>query len=220
MPTRVQWGGGSGLPQEAEQPPPQDEQPPIQAEQSPLEDEQPSPRREPAGSVARLASPGSTTRLTPRGAVVAMFWLFFLGTLAAGWLHLGVLTGLSFVAGCGLAARYTRRDGLLAVVATPPLIFMVALVVTEALTTHASGVRRSVESVTEGTFLVLAGVAPWLFAGVILGLGIAMARGLPQCFRDLAAGLRGDPPGSARTTSTARPGDGHFRPSGQGGTRG
>lgn len=212
MPVQVQLGGGSGLPQDAEQPPPQSEQPPPQAEQPP-------PRREPAESEARLSQPGSTTRLTPRGAVVAMFWLFFLGTLAAGWLHLGVLTGLSFVAGCGLAARYTRRDGLLAVVASPPLIFIIALVITETLTTHATGIRRSVESVAEGTFLTLAGVAPWLFAGVILGLAIAITRGLPQCLRDLAADLRGDPPGSARTAPTTRPGDGRFRPSGQGGTR-
>jgi hypothetical protein len=213
MPTRVQWGGGSGLPQEAEQPPPESEQPPPDGEQT-------SPHRTPTGPVARLTSPGSTTRLTPRGAVVAMFWLFFLGALAAGWLHLGVLTGLSFVAGCGLAARYTRRDGLLTVVATPPLIFMVALVITEALTVHASGLRRSVESVTEGTLLTLAGVAPWLFIGVVLGLTIATARGLRQCLRDLAADLRGDPAGSARTTPTARAGDDRFRPSGQGGARG
>jgi hypothetical protein len=213
MPVRVQLGGGSGLPQDAEEPPPQSEQPPPQAEQ-------PASRREPAESAARLTQPGSTTRLTPRGAVVAMFWLFFLGALAAGWLHLGVLTGLSFVGGCGLAARYTRRDGLLPIVASPPLIFIIALVTTEALSTHAAGIRRSVESIAEGTFLTLAGVAPWLFAGVILGLAIAMTRGLPQCLRDLAADLRGDPPGSARTGSTTRPGDGHFRPSGQGGARG
>ena len=69
--------------------------------------------------------------MTARGAVLAMLALFFFGTLAADWLHLGVLTGLSFVAGSALAARYTRRDGLLAVVVTPPLIFLVALVVTE-----------------------------------------------------------------------------------------
>ena len=53
--------------------------------------------------------------MTARGAVLAMLALFFFGTLAADWLHLGVLTGLSFVAGAALAARYTRRDGLLVV---------------------------------------------------------------------------------------------------------
>ncbi len=199
MAARTEWGGGSGLPQGAERPP---------------------ARRLPPGPMARLTSPGSTTRLTARGAVVAMFWLFLIGTLAAAWLHLGVLTGLSFVAGGGLAARYTRRDGLLAVVASPPLIFMIALIITEALTTHAAGMRRSVESIGEGIILTLAGVAPWLFAGVILGLAIAMARGLRQCLRDLAADLRGNAPDSARTATEAQPGDGRFRPSGQGGTRG
>ena len=63
-----------------------------------------------------------------------MLAVFFLGTLVADWMHLGVLTGLSFVVGAALAARYTRRDGLLTVVVTPPLIFMIALVVTEVLT--------------------------------------------------------------------------------------
>jgi hypothetical protein len=120
-----------------------------------------------------------------------MFWLYFIGTLAAGWLHLGVLTGLSFVAGCALAARYTRRDELLAVAASPPLIFLIALIITEALTTHGPTARRALESIAEGTFLTLAGVAPWLFGGVVVGLAIAMARGLPQCLRDLAAELRG-----------------------------
>jgi hypothetical protein len=128
-----------------------------------------------------------------------MFWLFLLGALVANWSHLGVLTGLSFVAGCSLAAWYTKREGLLTVVASPPLIFIIALIITEALTTHAAGTRRTVESAAEGTILTLAGVAPWLFAGVVVGLIIAMSRGLPQSVRDLAAELRGDSPNAART---------------------
>jgi len=148
-----------------------------------------------------------------------MFWLFLLGMMAAGWLHLGVLTGLCFVVGCGLAARYTRHDGLLTAVATPALIFMVALVIAETLTTHAATAGRAVASIAEGIFLTLAGVAPWLFAGVVLGLAIAMARGLPQCLRDLAAELRGDSPGAAPASGTAKPGDRRIRPSGQGGAR-
>lgn len=142
---------------------------------------------------------GPQTRLTGRGAAVAMFWLFLLGALVGVWTHLGVLSGLSFVAGCTLAAWYTKRDGLLAVVASPPLIFMIALVITEVLTTHAAGVRRTVESAAAGTILTLAGVAPWLFAGVVIGLIIAVSRGLPQAIRDLGAELRGDPPTATRT---------------------
>jgi hypothetical protein len=130
--------------------------------------------------------------MTARGAVLTMFALFFLGTLVAGWLHLGVLTGLSFVAGFALAARYTRRDGLLAVAVTPPLIFLVALVCTEVLTSHADTTKHSLTSAAEGTILTLAAVAPWLFVGVIVGLAIALFRGLPQCVRDLRTDLRGD----------------------------
>ena len=130
--------------------------------------------------------------MTARGAAVAMFALFFLGTLMAGWLHLALLTGLSFVAGCVLAARYTRRDGLLTVAVTPPLLFMIALVCTELLTSHADTVRHTLTSAAEGTILTLAAVAPWLFTGVVAGLVIALFRGLPQCIRYLRAELRGD----------------------------
>ena len=132
------------------------------------------------------------TRMTARGAVVAMFLLFLVGTLAAGWLHLEVLAGLSFVAGCALAAYYSRRDALLTAVITPPLVFMAALVIAELLTSHEDTVRHSLTAAAEGIVLTLAAVAPWLFSGVIIGLVIALLRGLPQCVRDLSAELRGD----------------------------
>jgi hypothetical protein len=130
--------------------------------------------------------------MTSRGAVLAMFSLFFFGTLIADWLHLEVLAGLSFVAGCALTAWYTRRDALLTAVTTPPLIFMIVLVVTVSMTSHADTVRHTLTSAAEGVILALAAVAPWLFAGVIIGLVIAVFRGLPQCVRDLSAQLRGD----------------------------
>jgi hypothetical protein len=130
--------------------------------------------------------------MTGRGAVLAMFALFFLSTLIAGWLHLALLTGLGFIAGCALAARYSRRDALLAVVVTPPLIFMIALVFAELLTSHADTVRHTLTSAAEGIILTLAAVAPWLFCGVIVGLVIALFRGLPQCVRNLGTELRGD----------------------------
>ena len=223
-PTRAQGEGGNGLPQGGEDPhssrtPPglwsrRDSGTRPERHDGSLDEARPAAETETGGPAregdAHLAARGPATLLTARGAVVAMFWLFFVGMLAAGWLHLGVLTGLSFVAGCSLAARYTRRDGLLTVVATPPLIFMITLVITEALTTHAATPRRTLESVAEGAVLTLAGVAPWLFAGVALGLVIAMTRGLRQCLRDLAAELRGDLPSPERTS---RPGDGRLRPS-------
>lgn len=161
------------------------------------------------------------TRMTARGAVVVMFLLFLVGTLAAGWLHLEVLAGLSFVAGCALAAYYSRRDALLVAVLTPPLVFMVALVIAELLTSHADTVRHTLTSAGEGIVLTLAGVAPWLFSGVVIGVIIAMVRGLPQCIRELGAELRGDfgprGPSAQREASVQRdPRD----PRGAGGVRG
>jgi hypothetical protein len=186
------------------------------------------PGREPPGLVVSgepeplPGSPGNppATRMTARGAVVAMFLLFLVGTLAAGWLHLEVLAGLSFVAGCALAAYYSRRDALLTAVITPPLVFMAALVIAELLTSHADTVRHSLTSAAEGIVLTLAAVAPWLFGGVVIGLVIAMLRGLPQCVRDLGAELRGDvglrAPSAQREPSVQRdPRD----PSGTGGVR-
>jgi hypothetical protein len=150
----------------------------------------PAARRAAGPAPARDGRP--VARMTSRGAILAMFSLFFPGTLTAGWLHLATLTGLSFVAGCALTARYTRRDGLLTVVVAPPLVFMISLVATEVLTSHTDSVRHTLTSAAEGTILTLAAVAPWLFAGVLIGLAIAMFRGLPQCIQDLRDELRGD----------------------------
>ncbi len=148
-----------------------------------------------------------------------MFSLFFLGMLAADWLSLGSFTGLSFVAGCVLAARYTQRSDLLTAVATPPLIFMIALVGTETMTSHADTLRHTLTSAAEGTVLTMASVAPWLFSGVILGVAVAMFRGLPQGVRELRADLRGGgglrsrlspgpirPPGPSRAPGPPRDG--------------
>ncbi len=131
-------------------------------------------------------------RMTARGAVLAMFSLFFFGMLTGGWLHLGSLTGLSFVAGCVLTARCTKRDGLLTALVASPLIFMIALVCTEIMVSRGDTLRHTLTSVVEGTFLTLASNAPWLFSGVILGVIIALFCGLPQCVRELRADLRGD----------------------------
>ena len=65
-------------------------------------------------------------RMTSRGAVLAMFALFFLGAVAAELLHSGFLVGFSFLAGCVLAARFARRSALLTVVVSPPLVFLAA----------------------------------------------------------------------------------------------
>jgi hypothetical protein len=139
---------------------------------------------------SQYRSPSS--QMTCRGAVLAMFVLFFLGALIADLLHLGFLVGLSFLAGCVLAARFARRSALLAVVVSPPLIFLVAVVCAESLSSSAATDRAGLLSAAEGTILTLAAAAPWLFGGEVLGLAFALFRGLPQCVRDLRAGLRGE----------------------------
>ncbi len=139
-----------------------------------------------AGASAWLRS-----RLTARWALLAMLGLFFAGNLLAIGLHLGLLAGLSFAAGCVLAASHAPRHALLPVVIAPPLLFLVALLGAEVLTSPGSTFVASVEAVAEGSFLMLAGAAPWLFGSVIVALAVAMFRGLPQSLRELSADLRG-----------------------------
>jgi len=91
-----------------------------------------------------------------------MFSVFFPGTLTAGWLHLAVLTGLSFLAGCILAGLYTKRDDLLVMVTMPPMVFLVAVICVKALTATGSALI----STAEGCILTLSAAAPWLFGGV------------------------------------------------------
>lgn len=131
-----------------------------------------------------------------------MFAVFFLGVLASGWLHWGPAAGGSFLIGCMAAALRTKRRDLLTVVVSPPLLFFGAVLCVKALT--ATG--NALVSVTEGTTLTLANVAPWLFAGVILGLIIALARGLHQCVRDLRADLRPELARLQRGPRPSRPG--------------
>ena len=139
--------------------------------------------------------------LTGRGALLAMPVAFFLGLLGAGWLGWGWLSGAVFVAGSASAARYTRRSGLLAVAVSPPLLFMCALFVARVLTTGGS-----LGAVAGGILLTLAGVAPWLFAGMVATLVIAWLRGLRQSVSDLRHDLRlRDPPSGAGQGSRATP---------------
>ena len=138
----------------------------------------------PAG--AARAGGAAPARLTARGAGLAMFSLFFPGTLTAGWLHLPVLTGVSFLAGCILAGLYARRADLLVVVTMPPLIFLISLICVKALTSTGSAVI----STAEGCLLTLAATAAWLFGGEAAILVIALFRGLPRTVREHRAALR------------------------------
>ena len=149
--------------------------------------------------------------LTGRGAIAGMLLLFLVSLLVASWLQWGVLAGASFVIGSVAAAWYTRPRDLLAVAVSPPLLFFCALVCVKAVTAQGAAIISTVE----GTALTLANVAPWLFAGVILYLIVAWARGLPRCVTELRHDLRPDLP-RPRSESPRQPGTtvshGGYRP--------
>lgn len=121
--------------------------------------------------------------------MVAMFAVFFLGLLISGGLGWTWLAGLAFLGGSVAAARYTQSRDLLAVAVSPPLLFLCAVALARAVT--AGG--HLLTSVAEGSLLTLASVAPWLFAGVVANLAIALLRGLPACVRELRRDLRAAP---------------------------
>jgi hypothetical protein len=127
-------------------------------------------------------------RLTGRGAVLGMAVVFTVGLLAASWLGVIMLAGIFFVLGCALAAWYTRPADLLTVVLTPPLLFSGALIVVEALTASGSLLL----SVAAGSVVVLASLALWLAAGLVVTVAIAWSRGLLRGIRDLRRDLRAD----------------------------
>src|ERR1017187_9749019 len=144
------------------------------------------------GSADGSAPGRSRPQTSARGALLALLALFLAGNLVSDWLHIGVLTGLTLLAGCVAAAWYTDRRDLLMIVAAPAVIFLVAVVAAEVITAQGSTTRASAESVLAGTFLTLAGTAPWLFVAVLATFAVTMFRGLPQCVRELRSQLRGD----------------------------
>jgi len=126
-----------------------------------------------------------------KAAVAAMFAIFLFAHLAAGWLHVSALTGFGFASGSAVAAGRTRRQGLLLVATTPPLIFIAAVTCGELIALHAGHLAVSAGPVLAGIFLTLSSAAPWLFCGLAGALVIATVRGLPRCVRELRAELRG-----------------------------
>jgi hypothetical protein len=138
---------------------------------------------------ARLASlPG---RMASAGTLVGLLATFLVSCLLAAWLHRNVVGGLGFCAGTCAAARYARREVLLTVVVSVPVVFLAAEVMAQLATLPAGAHRGTPQVVLAGTLLTLAGVAPWLFAGTIAGVAIAMFRGLPRSVRDLREDLTG-----------------------------
>jgi hypothetical protein len=138
-------------------------------------------------------------RLTGRGAVMVMLAVFALGLLVASWTGWPVPVGAFFVIGSVAAVLYVRPGDLLMVTIAPPLLFGIALVAVKAATATGSMVL----SVAEGTAITMAEVAPWLFAGTVLALIIAWARGLRGCVRELRQDLRA----AGRSPADRPPGD-------------
>jgi hypothetical protein len=153
-------------------------------------------------------------RLTGRGAIAGMLLVFFIGVLAADWLHWSPLADASFLLGSAAAAWYTKQRDLLTVAVSPPLLFFIVLICVKALT--ATG--NELLSTVEGAALTLANVAPWLFIGVVLSLIIAWFRGLPRCVAQLRRDLRPElarrpPTGAVEVDSTATVGG--YQPAGK-----
>lgn len=156
------------------------------------------------------ARPGSRpasfrSHVTARGALLAMVIISLLACLLGAWQHLDVLAGLGFCLSCVLAPVYARREAMPYLVISAPLTFLVAELITQALTAQGDSTHGSTLSVLEGTFLTLADVAPWLFAGTAICVVIALFRGLPQSVRELRASLRGEPPAAASQRSGQLP---------------
>ena len=139
-----------------------------------LRAQRPAPRR----------GPGADIRLTARGAVLGLFAACFLTLLLAAWTGWSALADLAFVAGCAAGAWYTKRGALLAVVVSPPLIFFIACLLVQWLT--STGTIYTLE----GIVITLGTSAPWLFLGTALTLGIALFRGLPGELMDVFDDLR------------------------------
>ncbi|HEY7325833.1 MAG TPA: DUF6542 domain-containing protein [Streptosporangiaceae bacterium] len=138
------------------------------------------------------------------GTLAGLFACCLAGCLLAAWLHLIVLAGLGFCAGCGLAAWYCQPPALLRVVIAVPTVFLLAEVLAQLATLQGHGRRGLTVPVAGGTLLTLAAVAPWLFAGTAGAVAIGLFRGLPQCVRDLRAALRGRAPRGPRVEEAPR----------------
>lgn len=149
-----------------------------------------SAARAPAGSQGARSSRsgrGGQARLTGRGSVLVMVLLFLAGCLIAAWSGHNWPAGLGYLAGALLAAGYARREALLLVVIAPPVIFAMTLIAAELVTAGGSTLLAT----AEGTILVLAAVAPWLFCGTAACVVLAWLRGLPRCVRELRADIGG-----------------------------
>ncbi len=128
------------------------------------------------------------------GTLAGLLTACLVGCLLAVWLHVAAVAGLGFCAATCFAVRYARREALLGIVVSIPVVFGVAEVLAQLATAPAGPNHDRLMPVLEGTLLALAGTAPWLFVGTFAGVAIAMCRGLPRCIRQLRSDLSGRRP--------------------------
>jgi hypothetical protein len=131
------------------------------------------------------------SRLESAGVLGSLLAAFLASCLLAAWLHNDVVAGLGFCAATCVAAGCARPQALLGLVISVPAVFLIAEVLAQFAIEPAFKHHGTLLPVAEGTLLTLAGVAPWLFAGTIAGVVIAMFRGLPRCVRSLRSDLTG-----------------------------
>lgn len=127
-------------------------------------------------------------RLTGRGGIIVLFVITCLGLLFSDAVGVRVLAEITFVATCVLAAWYVKARDVLTITIAPPLVFFVAAVLANILT--SSGFTAT----AAGILLTLTDAAPWLFAGTVLVIVIGLRRGLVGAVRE----LRGVPPAPRR----------------------
>lgn len=142
-------------------------------------------RTSPSRSSRTTGARRTAVRLTARGGIVIMFSTCFAGLLLADWTDWPELADAVFFMASSLTAYYTRPGSLLPVAVSPPLLFFAAMAIEKSV------VATGTLAVFEGTLVMLASAATWLFAGTALTLTIALLRGLPREIRALAGELRG-----------------------------
>lgn len=135
-------------------------------------------------------SPAPGLHLTAPGAVLVILVPTVLGGLLDGLFSsgYGILTGLTFTAGCLAAALKTRPRDLLLVAVAPPVLFVAAVAIAETIRSWSSDgwLRNEVVAIT----IALAGDAFWIVAGTVITAVLAAARWSARKPHPRAAGQR------------------------------
>jgi hypothetical protein len=143
------------------------------------------------GEPLRRQPSGSSITLTGRGGMVVIFGIALVGGVlgSESLLNVGPLPGVSFVAGCALAALTTRPADLLTIAVTPPVIFFLVALIASVVDALGSG--SLLRGLFVGVVTMLAAGAPWLFLGTLLVIAITIPRGLFTSLREVRGRVSG-----------------------------